>query len=81
MRVDKFLKVARIVKKRSVAKILADNEKIKVNNKIAKPSTVVEVNDEIELTFGERTLKIRVAALLINPKKTDAQNMVEIIEQ
>ena len=81
MRVDKFLKVARIVKKRSVAKILADNEKIKVNNKIAKPSTVVEVNDEIELTFGERTLKIRVAALLDNPKKTDAQNMVEIIEQ
>lgn len=81
MRVDKFLKVARIVKKRSVAKILADNEKIKVNNKIAKPSTVVEVNDEIELTFGERTLKIRVAALLINPKKTDAQNMVEMIEQ
>ncbi len=81
MRVDKFLKVARIVKKRSVAKILADNEKIKVNNKIAKPSTVVEVNDEIELTFGERTLKIRVAALLVNPKKTDAQNMVEIIEQ
>jgi len=81
MRIDKFLKVSRVVKKRSVAKMLADNEKIKVNEKIAKPSTEVDIDDEIELIFGEKRLKIRVAAILNNPKKEDAATMIEIIEQ
>jgi ribosomal 50S subunit-recycling heat shock protein len=81
MRIDKFLKVSRVVKKRSIAKMLADNEKIKVNDKIAKPSTVVEIDDEIDLTFGEKHLKIRVVTLLNNPKKEDAATMIEILEQ
>ncbi len=81
MRIDKFLKIARVVKKRSVAKMLADNEKIRVNKKIAKPSTEVEVDDEIDLTFGEKHLKIKVVSLLNNPKKEDVATMIEILEQ
>lgn len=81
MRIDKFLKVSRVVKKRSVAKLLADNEKIKINDKIAKPSTEVQVGDEIDLTFGEKHLKIGVVTLLNNPKKEDAATMIEILEQ
>lgn len=81
MRIDKFLKVSRVVKKRSIAKILADNERIKVNDKIAKPSTEVNVDDEIDIVFGERHLKFRVVALLNNPKKEDSATMIEILEQ
>jgi ribosomal 50S subunit-recycling heat shock protein len=80
MRIDKFLKVARVVKKRSVAKALADHEKIILNGKFAKPSNVVEIGDIIEVVFGERALKMRVANILINPKKADSTTMIEIIE-
>lgn len=81
MRIDKFLKVARVVKKRSIAKVLADNGKIKINGKICKPSTEVDIKDIIELTFGHRQFTIRVTSLLLNPKKNEAETMYEIIEQ
>lgn len=80
MRIDKFLKVARIVKKRSVAKALADHEKIKINGKFAKPSTEVAIDDIIEIIFGERILKIKVANILVNPKKADSATMIEVME-
>jgi ribosomal 50S subunit-recycling heat shock protein len=80
MRIDKFLKVARIVKKRSVAKALADHEKIKLNGKFAKPSSVVEIGDSIEVIFGERVLKVKVANILYNPKKADSTTMIEVVE-
>ena len=80
MRIDKFLKVARVVKKRSIAKALADHEKIMLNGKYAKPSNVVEIGDVIEVIFGERVLKMKVANILDNPKKVDSTTMIEIIE-
>ena len=81
MRIDKFLKVARVVKKRSIAKVLADNDKIMINGKICKPSATIEVGDIIDLAFGQRHFKIRVSNLLINPKKVEAETMYEVIEQ
>lgn len=80
MRIDKFLKVARVIKKRSVAKALADHQKITLNGKFAKPSSMVEIGDIIEIIFGERILKIKVANILFNPKKSDSATMIEIIE-
>ncbi len=80
MRIDKYLKVARLVKRRSIAKLLADNGKISINDKIAKPSTEVEVGDIIGLTFGEKELKVKVRAILNQPKKDDTYLMYEILE-
>ena len=81
MRIDKFLKVAKVVKRRSVAKALADNERIILNSKISKPSSEVFVGDVIEMSFGEKKLKIKVCNLATNPKKSEVETMYEIIEQ
>ena len=59
MRIDKYLKVSRIIKRRAVAKELGDNDRLKVNGKLAKPSTEIEVGDIIEITFGHRQLTVR----------------------
>ena len=80
MRIDKYLKLARLVKRRSVAKLLADHGKIIVNDKIAKPSTAIAVGDIIKITFGEKELQVKVQAILKNPKKDDASMMYEIID-
>lgn len=81
MRLDKFLKVSRIIKRRSIAKEVADNERIKVNDRIAKSSTKVEIDDIITISFGNKILSIKVLELLDSTKKEDAQNMFTIIEE
>ncbi len=81
MRIDKYLKVAKVVKRRSIAKALGDNEKITLNSKISKPSSEVVIGDVIELSFGEKKLKIKVCNLVNNPKKDEIDTMYEIIEQ
>ena len=79
MRLDKFLKVSRVIKRRSIAKSVSDLGFIKINEKIAKPSNEVKINDLIELNLGERQLIIRVKSLTIIPGKQNAQEMFEII--
>ena len=59
MRLDKFLKVSRIIKRRSVAKEIADQGRILINDRTAKSSTDVSVNDQIVIKFGNKTLTIR----------------------
>ena len=59
MRLDKFLKVSRVIKRRTVANDACDNQHVKVNDRPAKASYEVKENDVIEITFGQRTLKIR----------------------
>lgn len=81
MRLDKFLKVSRIIKRRTIAKEVADNDRIKVNNRIAKSSTKLEVDDIITISFGNKILTIKVLELRDSTKKDDAQNMFEIIEE
>lgn len=63
MRLDKFLKVSRLIKRRTVAKKACDAGKVSVNGHIAKASTEVEVGDELTLLFGEREVRVRVEAL------------------
>lgn len=81
MRLDKFLKVSRIIKRRTLAKEVADNGRIQINNKIAKSSTKLEVDDIISITFGNKVVEVKVKELLDSTKKEDAPNMFEIISE
>lgn len=81
MRLDKFLKVSRIIKRRTVAKEIADNGRILVNKRIAKSSTKVEVDDVLEITFGNKTVEILVKQLKDSTKKEDAMHMFEILKE
>ncbi|HHX78142.1 MAG TPA: RNA-binding S4 domain-containing protein [Acholeplasmataceae bacterium] len=80
MRLDKFLKVSRIIKRRSVAKEASDSDKIYVNGKIAKPSTNVEVGDIIEINYFKKIVKIKIKEIISSTKKEDALEMYELIE-
>ena len=81
MRIDKFLKVSRIIKRRTLAKEVADNGRITVNGKIAKSSTKVDVDDVIAIQFGNKIVEVKVLQLLDSTKKEDAQNMFEILKE
>lgn len=63
MRLDKYLKVSRIIKRRTVAKELADDDRVFINGKKAKPSSEVSLEDEIEIRFEHRHIKIEVTFL------------------
>ncbi|MDF0480766.1 RNA-binding S4 domain-containing protein [Vagococcus sp. PNs007] len=81
MRLDKFLKVSRIIKRRTVAKEVADKGRIQVNGQMAKSSTSVKVGDSIKILFGNKTLEIKVLQLKDSTKKEDAEKMYEIISE
>jgi len=63
MRLDKYLKVSRLIKRRTVAKDVATAERIEVNGRVAKPATMLKVGDEITLRFGNRILRVEVQIL------------------
>lgn len=63
MRLDKYLKVARIIKRRTLAKEAAEKEKIEVNGKLAKPSVQLKIGDELTLYLGLKIIKVRVVSL------------------
>lgn len=80
MRLDKYLKVSRIIKRRTVANDACDTEHVSVNGKRAKASYDVKENDVIEITFGQRTLKVRVRNVRDYTPKADAASLYEVIE-
>ena len=80
MRLDKYLKVARVIKRRTIAKDILDLGFVKINDRVAKPSTEVKVGDKLELTLGERVLVIEVKAINPYSKKENSSEMFEIIE-
>ena len=63
MRIDKFLKVSRIIKRRTIANEAADNGRISVNGKVVKPSYDIKVNDIVEIKFGNQTSKFKITAI------------------
>ena len=79
MRLDKYLKVARIIKRRTVANEACDTSHVSVNGKPAKASYDVKENDIIEITFGERTLKVRVLNVKEHAMKAEAATLYEVI--
>lgn len=81
MRIDKFLKVSHILKRRTISKELALNERIEINGRVAKPSTDVKVGDEVTITFGNRQMTIRVLSVEEIKRKKDAVSMYEVINE
>lgn len=79
MRIDKYLKNARIIKRRTVAKEACDQGRVLVNGKTAKPGTEVAAGDEIEIIFGTKPMKIRVEQLLEHVVKDAYKEMYSII--
>ncbi|MGF3066884.1 RNA-binding S4 domain-containing protein [Facklamia sp. P12950] len=81
MRLDKFLKISRIIKRRTVAKEVADQGRVQINSQVAKSSSTVKVDDEITITFGNRVMAIKVKELQESTKKEDAAKMYELISE
>ena len=79
MRLDKYKKVSRLIKRRTVAKEASNDSKVLVNGKIAKASTTLKIGDIIEIVYFKSTLKVKVLDLNQNAKKQDADNMYEVI--
>lgn len=79
MRLDKYLKVSRIIKRRTVANDACDSEHVTVNGRPAKASYDVKVGDIIEVTFGEKSLKFKVLDVREHVLKGDASSMYEAI--
>ena len=79
MRLDKYLKVSRIIKRRTVAKEACDSGRVSINDKVAKASTDVKENDIITIQFGNRELKARIINIATHVKKDDAKEMYEIL--
>ena len=79
MRIDKYLKVTRLIKRRTVANDACDGERISINGKVVKPSKEVKIGDIVEISFGNRVLKIRVLGLNEKVKKEDASTLYEVI--
>jgi len=80
MRLDKYLKVSRIIKRRSIAKEMADNGRVLVNGKVAKSASQLVEGDQIMVLFGNRQVTVQVKALLDSTKKDDAKEMFDILE-
>ena len=76
MRLDKFLKVSRVIKRRTVANEAADSGRISVNGKVVKPSYDVKVGDVVEIKFGDKTSKFEI----IEIPKVQGKNMPELIK-
>ncbi len=79
MRLDKYLKVSRLIKRRSVANEACDGERVSVNGRQVKASYQVKVGDVIEIAFGQRTLKVEVTQVNETVSKTDAPAMYKEI--
>ena len=80
MRLDKFLKVSRIIKRRTVAKEASEGGRVTINGKVAKPSSEVKAGDVLEIRFGEKLAKFRILAVAETVKKADAGAMYELVE-
>ncbi|MBR0464109.1 MAG: RNA-binding S4 domain-containing protein [Clostridia bacterium] len=79
MRLDKYLKVSRIIKRRTVANEACDGGRVTVNGKVAKPGVELKVGDELEIRFGANSVRYRVLSLNEHAMKADAAGMYEII--
>jgi len=80
MRLDKYLKVSRIIKRRTVANEACDAGRVTVNGKQAKASFEVKMGDIIEIKFGDKTTKLEVLAVKETVRKEDAAQMYEVVE-
>ena len=79
MRLDKFLKVSRLIKRRTVANEACDAGRVTINGKTAKASAEVKVGDILEISFGAKTVKAEILDIMETTKKEDAKDMVRFL--
>lgn len=79
MRLDKYLKVSRIIKRRTVANEACDAGRVMINDKVAKAGTEVKVGDVIEISFGLKPVKVKVISIQETVRKDDAKEMFEYL--
>jgi len=80
MRLDKYLKISRLIKRRTVAADACSASRVLLNGKEAKPAKEVKVGDVIEIVYGNTTLKVRVTAIVETTKKDAAASLYEVID-
>ncbi len=81
MRLDKYLKVSRLIKRRSVAKEISDAGRIDVNGKVAKSSTKLSIGDTLDIRHGQKHIKVEILDFKESTKKEDAQLMYRLLEE
>lgn len=81
MRLDKFLKVSRLIKRRTVANDACDASRILVNGKVAKASYSVKLGDLISVTFGTKTVTVKVLEIKETTKKSESASMYEVVAE
>lgn len=81
MRLDKYLKVSRLIKRRTLAKEVAENKRILVNGILAKPSKELKIGDEITIEFGNKDVTVRVISLEATTKKSEATNLYKLVRE
>lgn len=79
MRLDKYLKVSRLIKRRTVANEACDSRRVSVNGKPAKASVEIKIGDIIEIQFGTKTVKVKVTDIVETTKKDEAKDMFTYI--
>ena len=80
MRLDKYLKVSRIIKRRTVANEACDGGRVMVNGRVAKASVDVKIGDVIEVGFGNNLLKVKVLSVAESVRKDEASGMYEVVQ-
>ena len=80
MRLDKYLKVSRLIKRRTVANEACDSGRVSINGKTAKASVDVKVGDVIVIHFGDKTVKVMVTDIIETTKKDDAKDMYKYVK-
>ena len=81
MRLDKYLKVSRLIKRRTVANDACDTERITVNDKVAKASYNVKIGDLITIAFGNKSVTVRVLEIKDTTKKAESAGMYEVVSE
>lgn len=81
MRLDKFLKVSRLIKRRTLAKEVSDQGRITVNGAVAKASSIVKAGDELAIRFGQKRIIVKVENLQDSSKKEDAAGMYSLVKE
>ncbi len=81
MRIDKWLKVSRILKRRTISQELAKNERVEINGKAVKPSHEVKVGDEVSVRFGSRKITVKVCSVEDVKKKQEASQLYEVLKE
>ncbi|CAH1226821.1 MULTISPECIES: RNA-binding S4 domain-containing protein [Paenibacillus] len=81
MRLDKFLKVSRLIKRRTVAKDVSEQGRVLINGREAKPSAAVKVGDELTVQFGQKLVTVKVERLAESTKKEEATSLYTLVKE